>query len=444
MLSSQFKDHLQGLDFIYCNALAVLGRSGVQADAVLIHSGFEQFYYSDDRAIPFRPFGHFSHWLPVTRPDQMVLVKPGSRPVYFQVIPDDFWYEQTIENASWWSDQFEIITLTDSAQVAANLATQKNLAFLGENIHFAVSLGIDAERVNPPVLLHYLDYHRALKSDYEISQLRAANQQALIGHEAARRRFESGGSEYAIHNAYLQACNILEEETPYTNIIGLDEKSAILHYQHKRRDSGDGKGRKTQVLLIDAGCKVNGYGSDITRTSVRAHTRDEFRQLLKSMEALELSLLDLISPGLPYPKLHEAAHRGVAGILHEHRIVDASIEEIIKQGIQTIFMPHGVGHLLGLQVHDVGGHQKNPAGERLPPPEHSPALRNTRVMEQRMVFTVEPGFYFIPSLLNRERQSSRGKLFNWPLIDALIPCGGIRVEDNVQVTTDGFINLTRG
>ena len=106
-------------------------------------------------------------------------------------------------------------------------------------------------------------------------------------------------------------------------------------------------------------------------------------------------------------------------------------------------MPHGVGHLLGIQVHDVGGQQKDIAGGSSPPAEHSPALRNTRIMEENMVFTVEPGLYFIPLLLEAERNQARGKFINWELVDALYPCGGIRVEDNVRVTEQGVENLTR-
>jgi len=109
-------------------------------------------------------------------------------------------------------------------------------------------------------------------------------------------------------------------------------------------------------------------------------------------------------------------------------------------------MPHGVGHLLGIQVHDAGGRQINPQGDMQAPPADYPALRNTRTVEKNQVFTIEPGLYFIPQLLNPERGNAdgtaRGKLINWKLIDALIPLGGIRIEDNVLVTATGVENLT--
>ena len=106
-------------------------------------------------------------------------------------------------------------------------------------------------------------------------------------------------------------------------------------------------------------------------------------------------------------------------------------------------MPHGIGHLLGIQVHDVGGRMKNAQGEIQPPPEDYPALRTTRMIESGQVFTVEPGLYFIPVLLNPERNTARGKLIDWEVVDAMMPLGGIRIEDNVRVTDTGVENLTR-
>ena len=105
-------------------------------------------------------------------------------------------------------------------------------------------------------------------------------------------------------------------------------------------------------------------------------------------------------------------------------------------------MPHGIGHLLGIQVHDVAGHQQNTKGTVLRPPADSPMLRCTRDLVPNMTFTIEPGLYFIPVILEQERKTDRGKNINWSLIDELTPFGGIRIEDNVRVTETGFENLT--
>ena len=438
MTTTHYGDHIGRLNRVYEEALAQVNSQGLGIEAVLIHSGSQAHYYTDDRPIPFQAFGHFCHWLPVNRPDQFVCFSPGQRPIYYQVVPDDFWHDQSIEVANWWLDKFHVTRLASVSELRKHLP-DANKAYLGENLELAQSLGIDPALVNPRALLSYLDYHRAYKSEYELDQLRAANELALKGHAAARKSFLAGANEYDIHMAYLGACEILEEECPYTNIVALDEKSAILHYQYKRRSSAE----KSQVLLIDAGCRVNGYCSDITRTTTRETAHTVFQSLLTGMEALQQNLVAGLKPGGQYQELHNAALQGIADLLVEHGLCNGDVSELLALEIPQLFMPHGVGHLLGVQVHDVGGHQQDIDGANLASPTHSPALRNTRIMEESMVFTVEPGIYFIPLLLEPEREQANAKLFNWELIDELYPCGGIRIEDDVVVTVDGAENLTR-
>ena len=433
MSTTLFGDHIARLAATYD---AALSRAGV--DAILIHSGSEHSYFGDDRHIKFEAYGHFSHWLPVNRPDQFVLIRSGAKPMYLQVVPQDYWYEQSFALEPAWEDEFEIIRLAQVASVAKQL-DGLHCAYMGENISLAAEWGIAPDECNPASLVAYLDFQRAVKSHYELEQLRAASKLALLGHAAARASFLQGGNEYDIHQAFLSACNILEEESPYTNIVALDAKSAILHYQHKRR----GSGKDSQVLLIDAGCRVNAYCSDITRTSVRDSTHSVFKSLVSGMDALELSLVDAVKPGMPYPELHARALRGVANLLIAHNICTGDADSLCEQNIAQWFMPHGVGHLLGIQVHDVGGHQLSENGGTLPPPGESPSLRTTRVMAEDMVFTVEPGLYFIPLILQAKRDTEAGKIVNWKLVDELYPCGGIRIEDNVRVLSDGAENLTR-
>ncbi len=431
-----FNEHIDQLSANYEKAIL---STDPNCDAILIHSGSEADYYADDQAIPFRAYGHFLHWLPVNRPEQMVLFVPGERPFYFQIVPQDFWYEQTIVMENWWADSFQVQTFEQAAAVKSLLATKGRIAFLGQNTAFARAAGLDPSLINPSSLLRWLDFQRAYKTPYEVEQLKAANRLALIGHAAAQQAFEQDGSEYEIHQAYLLACNILETESPYTNIVALNEKSAILHYQNKRRSAGP----KNQVLLIDAGCRTNNYCSDITRTHTRAHTLELFRLLVTAMEVLQRELIEQIIVGRPYLDLHVAAHEGICEILLQHQLVSGSYDELMNACISSVFFPHGLGHLLGIQVHDVGGRQCNRQGDLLPPPAEYPALRNTRTIEPGQVFTIEPGLYFIPSLLNKERSSARGKLINWELLEQLTPLGGIRIEDNVLVTANGAQNLTR-
>lgn len=438
VIADLYKEHIQRLGELYSRGLEATQQAGLEADGVLLHSGIEHYYHSDDRGISFQAYGHFLHWLSVNRPDQFLLIRPGQAPCYFQIVPADFWYEQDIQMDPLWHDNFELVRLGSAAELKQHLPAGR-FAYCGEADAFAAEIGLDSELINHPAVLSFLDFNRAYKTDYELAQLREANRLGLIGHDAARECFLAGGSEYDIHMSYLGACKLLEDETPYTNIVALDEKSAILHYQNKRRVPAT----SSQVLLIDAGYRVRGYGSDITRTSVRESAHPVFLGLREGMEKIELELVAEVQPNKSYVDIHLSALNKIGKLLLELGICKGSPEELEAQQITQLFMPHGVGHLLGIYVHDSGGHQQDEQGTILAPPEHSPMLRNTRVMQENMVFTIEPGCYFIPLLLEPERETARGACINWELVDALTPLGGIRIEDNVRVLADGAENLTR-
>jgi len=111
--------------------------------------------------------------------------------------------------------------------------------------------------------------------------------------------------------------------------------------------------------------------------------------------------------------------------------VQGSADELIASRISSAFFPHGLGHLLGIQVHDIGGWQQDELGTMLLPPQDHPFLRCTKALETNMVVTIEPGLYVIDSLLQKWRDNGFGHLLNNTAIDQLRPLGGVRVEDNV-------------
>ena len=436
MNSALFSAHVAHLQEIYEQALDFSG--GNEFDGVLIHSGSEKAYFADDRGVPFQSYGHFLHWLPVNRPEQCLLIQKGERPKFLHVVPSDYWYDQTVHLDDAIANAVDVVKLSSIDQIKAELANAK-LAYIGEeSIKYTSLLGANIV-CNPGKLLHFLDYHRAYKTDYEIAQLQSANQTALIGHAAAVDTFQQGGTEYDIHQAYLNACGILENEAPYTNIVAVNENAAILHYQNKKR----ARDNKNNVLLIDAGFRCNGYGSDITRTTAASSAHPVFVELLKEMEAIELELIAAVRPGLSYVDIHILTLQKIGELLKSLNIVTCDSDALLDNQLTQVFMPHGVGHLLGIQVHDVAGFQQDVHGTMVKAPSHSPNLRNTRMIDKNMVFTIEPGCYFIPMLLEPHRSSKFKAFFNWPLIDQLVGNGGIRIEDNILATESGSINLTR-
>jgi Xaa-Pro dipeptidase len=283
-----------------------------------------------------------------------------------------------------------------------------------------------------------LDYERAVKTPYELACLRKASELGARGHAAAFAAFNRGGSEYDAHMSYLEACEQREEEMPYNNIVAYNENAAVLHYQHLERSPPS----SLRSFLIDAGAQYRGYASDITRTYARSPGR--FADLVQAMDRAQLALCSEILAGRDYRDVHLSAHRILGDVMQQVGLTKLPGQAALESGVTSVFFPHGIGHLLGLQVHDVGGVMGEPLGghERERPKGH-PYLRLTRMLEPGVVVTVEPGIYLIDSLLAAARADERRAHIDWAVVEELKPYGGVRIEDNVAATATKPENITR-
>lgn len=434
-----YRQHLQTLDRYLGDALDRSARKGLKLNGVLFHAGRAACYHADDQEIPFRATPHFLRYVPLNSPEHCVLARPGQKPLVIRVAPQDFWYETTPLAASYWQEEVVLSEVASFEEILRVTGPMAGIAYLGNSPAAAAELGIPSELFEPEALVKPLDWHRAVKTDHEVALMSVAAQRAAEGHRVGRKAFESGASEREIHWAYLQATGHLEKEVPFETIVALGDRSATLHYQTKRGTEATG----FKTFLLDAGAECDGYASDITRTWVLPGTDPVFVALVEGLDAFERDLVAMVTPGRPYPEIHFEAHRRTAELLVKTGIAKGSTEDVLAQGVTRVFLPHGVGHHLGLQVHDVGGRQAAPEGGINPPPPEHPFLRNTRVLEPGHVVTIEPGIYFIPMLLQPLKESPAGKLVDWGLVERLTPCGGVRIEDDVLCTTQGHRDLTR-
>ncbi|MEO6926115.1 MAG: Xaa-Pro dipeptidase, partial [Rhodanobacter sp.] len=250
--------------------------------------------------------------------------------------------------------------------------------------------------------------------------------------------FRRGESELGIHQAYLAAAGQIDAELPYSSIVALNEHGAVLHYMDFTRQPP----KPARSLLIDAGASASGYASDITRTYA-ATDAGEFQALIDSMDTAQQSFVARVRARQSYPDLHIHAHQVIAGVLREHGFIRMSAESAVESGVTRAFFPHGLGHSIGLQVHDVAGFARNERGDTVPRPDGHPFLRMTRMLEPDMVVTIEPGLYFIEMLLAELRDKSLSKDIDWNKVEAFKRYGGIRIEDDVVCTDDTPENLTR-
>jgi Xaa-Pro dipeptidase len=407
---------------------------------LVVHSGVPVTYFADDNDAPFHSTPHFAHWAPVAGPHHLLDFAPGKKPRIVRVTPRDYWYAPPAPAPAFVRESFDVVDVeTPEAAWKEIGGNGAGSAVLGPEEAGAGDRGFPPASRNPKALVARLDWERSYKTPYEVATLSEATARAARGFVAAETAFRSGASEMEIHHAYMRAIGDIEDALPYTTIVALDERAATLHY-HGKRGSEAAPGR---VLLIDAGASERMYGSDITRTFAAPGGDGVFATLLSGMKEAQRALALGARPGRSYVDLHREAHRRVAVLLAETKVLKVSADEAVSRKLTLPFFPHGLGHFLGIQVHDVAGRQASPEGGTAPPPPDYPSLRTTRTIEPGMVITIEPGLYFIPMLLDPYRSGPDSAAFDWTLVDRLVKSGGIRIEDDVHVEAERTRNLTR-
>ncbi|HTR55367.1 MAG TPA: Xaa-Pro dipeptidase [Kofleriaceae bacterium] len=419
-----YPDHVQHLQRQVEAALAQH-----KYEALVLCSGAAQIKNRfDDQWWPLSPTPAFTHWCPLVEPDAYLIVRAGRKPTLVRTIVDDFW--ETLappESDHFWS-AFDTVTIEPGH--AGDVLPGGKSAIVTRDPGTA-----PAGEVNPAALVASLDAIRTKKTPYEIECLARAEVRAVRGHRVAHELFAGGTpSELELHLAYLEATGHDDSGTPYKNIFALGAHAATLHHiaYETRAIAGD------TSLLVDAGARCNGYGSDITRTYARGTgaAARRFADLIARMDKLQQEVCRRIKPGLAYEDLHDDSHRLLADVIRDLGLAKASAGELVDRGITRALFPHGLGHSLGVCVHDVGMKLR-------PPRADNKFLRNTSTIEVGQVFTIEPGIYFIDALLAPLRADDRARLVEWGAVDELRPFGGIRIEDNVVVAAGGIRNLTR-
>jgi len=257
---------------------------------------------------------------------------------------------------------------------------------------------------------HLLHDLRLYKSRAEISALRKAAKIAVGAHLRAMRTCRPGMHEYEIEAEFAHEFRRNGVFPSYQPIVGSGANSCVLHYNQNDRQMQDG-----DLLLVDAGCEYDYYASDVTRTyPVSGQFSPEQREVYEIVLDASRAAMESVEPGRQWHEPHDAAVRTVTRGLKQLGFLKGSLPTLIRDGAYRPFFMHRTGHWLGMDVHDVGDYKVS---------------EQWRVLESGMVMTVEPGIY-ISETMRRVPKRYRGI--------------GVRIEDDVLVTKDGYENLTRG
>jgi len=253
----------------------------------------------------------------------------------------------------------------------------------------------------------------------------------------AIRQIKPGAYEYQVAGIFEGA--VLSKNSRLAYPIICSVKGEILHNHYYGHEL-----KKGELLLMDAGAESPGrYANDISRTypvggKFSAQQKEIYQIVLKS----QLEAIQAIKPGKPFADVHMTAARIIATGLKEMGLMKGDTDEAVKNGAHALFFPHGIGHMIGLDVHDmedvgeeyVGYDQEFKRSEQF----GTAYLRLGRRLQEGFAVTIEPGIYFIGPLIDKWRNEGRYRDFiSYDAVDKFRGFGGIRVEDNFLVTAKG-------
>lgn len=291
--------------------------------------------------------------------------------------------------------------------------------------------------VDTEALTDALTYCRVLKTEWELEQMREACRVNDLAYEAVMKAIKPGTFEYQMKSVFtkVQIENGLQQDA-YNGIYASGVNASILHYTDNVSEIKDG-----DLFLMDAGFECQGYAADYTRTFPANGKFTEIQAgIYQAVLDAQNAVIEAVKPGVLMEDLHMLAARIMMEGLIKLDILKGNIDEIMENNVFALFFPHGLGHFLGLDTHDVGGYPKGV--DRIDRPGIK-FLRARRELQAGMVITIEPGIYFVPAVLEPAMENEeQSKYLNVEKVKSLLGFGGVRIEDNIAVTEDGYENLT--
>lgn len=422
---------------------------------ILLQGGGPAHVYSTDAEAVFRQESYFHYLFGVTEDSfyGAIDLRTGDAYLFMPRLPESFavWFGEMPTPASvkakyavqhvYYVDEMAAV-LADLGPTALHLLSGVNTDS-GRKTQEASFEGISDFELERDSLFDVVTECRVFKTQEELAVMQYANDIASAAHVELLRYAKPGMMEYQLESIFLHYAYFKGgcRNTPYTPIAGSGPHAATLHYggadAPNNREIEDG-----DMVLLDMGTEYYRYGSDITVTlpangKFSDKQRGIYEGVLNTMETVRKRL----KPGVAWPDMHRLADRCNLEALSAQGLVTGSIDEMLEADVGALFMPHGLGHLLGIDTHDVGGY-----GPGLPERSNRPGLKSLRLgreLEENMVITLEPGIYFVPSLLKPAFADNKyAKFLVQKRLQEYFDFGGVRLEDDLVVTATGTRCMT--
>jgi Xaa-Pro aminopeptidase len=425
-------------------------RKAVPDGAILIMGNDEAPKNYVDNPFPFRQDSHFLYYAGVSQAGLALLIEPDGRAVLYGTPehPDDvIWFgpHPTLE------DHGEAAGVDATAPMEGLLERLVSLATDGNGVHYlppyrasrrfslGALFGIDPREVDQGVsteLTAAVAAQRSIKEEAEIAEMEDALAVTAKMYRATMRNAEPDRTEAeiaAVHAAAARASDRQQAFNPIVTVCG-----DVLHNSSYANTLMEG-----DLLLVDSGAESpEFYASDITRTMPgTGKFSSQQRDIYEVVLAANLAAIEAAAPGVTNRELHLLAARTIVSGLKNIGLMKGNIDKAVEAGAHALFFPHGIGHMIGLDVHDMedlGDVVGYDPGEERSSQLGLNALRMAKKLEPGFVITIEPGIYFIAALFERWEGEGRHKAYiRYEKLEDYCGLGGIRIEDDVLITDDG-------
>ena len=396
-------------------------------EAVLIYSGnLIQKPGGLDHTYNFLPHPSY-YWLTGRRrEDEVVLYNKNAGWVEFQK-------ELTKEQSFWEGEKNDLLV----SEQGRNISELRDY-LITQHFSTVYKLGQTTEyksEGNSFRLNTLLDQTRRVKDDAEISLIKQISQIAAQGYKKIEQILRPGISEREIQIEYeAEIFKHNAHRVPYETIVGSGRNASVLHTSPSQKIIGE-----KELVLVDAGADIYDYCVDITRTYISSGKMDSrqnalYQLVLKVFE----TCTGMTKAGTFWRDVHNRAAMMFTEGLYQMGLLKGNLDDLIEKEVIYLFFPHGLGHLVGLRVRDTGQE------ENLAPKKYFGArLRVDIQLEPGHIITMEPGLYFIRTLLfDEENKNKYREDINWKELEHWKNIGGVRIEDDLLITKSGNENIT--
>ena len=337
------------------------------------------------------------------------------------------------------------VTKTAAMKDLAKIAKRESIHFLppyrfDTKIQIMDLLGIHPDEQKAKASLPLIQAVVKMRSTKEAQEIEAIERACDVGyamHTTAQRLIRPGITERFVGGQVDGVARSLAQGVSFATIFS--QHGEIMH-----GNPSDAKLEAGRLALCDAGCELDDYCSDNTRTMPVTGKFDQRQlEIYSIVEACHDYVLEVAKPGVKYKDVHFAVCRLMTERLKELGLMKGDTDEAVAAGAHAMFLPHGLGHMMGMDVHDMEGLGQIYVGfdeETRPNLEQfgTNCLRMGRRLQEGFVVTDEPGIYFIPHLIDLWRKEGHCKEFlNFDKLETYKDFGGIRIEDDLLITADG-------